>query len=403
MIETTLLKKSQEFAEAQLAKLPGEYHYHNVDHTKDVVKAVIEIADHSNIDEENLENILIASWFHDVGYACGKDDHELESIKIMKQKLSEWKASPEKIYDISNIIESTKMPQAPKDLASEIICDADLYHLSSSDFMEKSEVLRKELTDTCKKDLSAEKWNEMTREFMSNHSYFTNYGKTILEPKKQKNIKKIQAEKKKEKVDKKYVKKLEKEVVKLQNKLDQKKVNKPDRGVETMFRVTSKNHLTLSGMADNKANIMISINSIILSVIVTVLFRKFEEFPNLIIPALMLTVVCLVTIVFAVLATRPNVSSGKFTREDIINKKTNLLFFGNFHSMELDNYMWGMKEMMKDADYLYGSLTKDIYFLGIVLGKKYKMLRTSYTIFMFGFVISILAFIVAMFFFPANG
>ncbi|MEQ8243264.1 Pycsar system effector family protein, partial [Fulvivirga sp.] len=112
---------------------------------------------------------------------------------------------------------------------------------------------------------------------------------------------------------------------------------------------------------------------------------------------------CLTTIVFAVLATRPNVSSGKFTTEEIREKKTNLLFFGNFHSMELDNYMWGMREMMKDADFLYGSMIKDIYFLGIVLGKKYRMLRKSYNVFMFGFIISILSFITAMLLYPTAG
>jgi hypothetical protein len=64
--------------------------------------------------------------------------------------------------------------------------------------------------------------------------------------------------------------------------------------------------------------------------------------------------------------------------------------------MQLDDYMWGMKEMLKDGDYLYGSLIKDIYFLGVVLGKKYRMLRISYTIFMFGFVIAILSFLLAI-------
>ena len=75
------------------------------------------------------------------------------------------------------------------------------------------------------------------------------------------------------------------------------------------------------------------------------------------------------------------------------------MFFGNFHNSQLDDYMWGMKEMMKDADFLYGSMIKDIYFLGLVLGKKYKMLRKSYTVFMYGFIVSILAFLIAMLFF----
>jgi len=154
--------------------------------------------------------------------------------------------------------------------------------------------------------------------------------------------------------------------------------------------------MTLSGMADTKANIMISINSIMLSILVSVLIRKFEEYPNLIVPTLIIVVVCLTAIVFSILATRPNITSGKFTRTDIKKKRTNLLFFGNFHRMKLTDYMWGMREMLKDGDYLYGSLTKDIYFLGVVLGKKYRFLRISYTIFMYGFVIAILSFLLAV-------
>jgi hypothetical protein len=149
-------------------------------------------------------------------------------------------------------------------------------------------------------------------------------------------------------------------------------------------------------MADNKSNILITINSIILSVVVSVLVRKLEDNEYLIIPTVMLVSVCLTTMVFAILATRPNISSGRFNREDIKNKRTNLLFFGNFHGMEIENYEWAMKEMMRDADYLYGSLIKDIYYLGKVLGKKYKYLRLSYNIFMYGFVIAILSFVIAM-------
>ena len=195
------------------------------------------------------------------------------------------------------------------------------------------------------------------------------------------------------------VEKLEEKITQLKEKVKRVRDLKPDRGIETMFRTTSKNHMELSSIADNKANIMISINSIILSVMVSVLLRKLEEYPHMTIPAMMLTIVCLTTIVFAVLATRPNISKGKFERLDIVNKETNLLFFGNFHRMSLRDYQWAMREMLQDADYHYGSMIKDIYFLGAVLGKKYRLLRMSYTIFMFGFVLSILGFIVAEIFF----
>jgi hypothetical protein len=96
------------------------------------------------------------------------------------------------------------------------------------------------------------------------------------------------------------------------------------------------------------------------------------------------------------------VNVGRFTREDIDKKKTNLLFFGNFHKMSLEDYTWGMTEMMKDTDYVYASMIQDIYHLGVVLGKKYKQLRIAYNVFMFGLIVSVLAFMIAVLFFPVK-
>ncbi|MEO1050305.1 MAG: Pycsar system effector family protein [Bacteroidota bacterium] len=398
--DTELIAKSREYAEQVLANgMSKDFHYHNLEHTESVAAAAEEIGQASDLNDEELEIVIVSAWFHDVGYRHDRNDHEEESVRIAKQQLSDWGMAEDKVDRVAATIEATRMPQSPKDALGEVLCDADLYHLSTSDFEKYGESLRQEFCDVRGEKYTDEEWLEENRKFFKEHQYFTNYGQTILEPRKKKNIKKIKKKQKKEDVDISYVEGLEDQVIKLKNKMDKDKARRPDRGIETMFRITSKNHLELSAMADNKANIMISINSIILSVMVSVLFRKLEDYPNLIIPTLLLVIVCLTTIVFAVLATRPNISSGKFTREDIANKSTNLLFFGNFHSMKLENYMWGMKEMMKDGDFLYGSLIKDIYFLGIVLGKKYKMLRTSYTIFMYGFVISILSFILAMIFF----
>ena len=63
--------------------------------------------------------------------------------------------------------------------------------------------------------------------------------------------------------------------------------------------------------------------------------------------------------------------------------------------MPLDDFKWGMKEVMKDKDYLYNSMIKDLYFLGLVLSKKYKLLRTTYTVFTIGIIISVASFFIA--------
>lgn len=101
------------------------------------------------------------------------------------------------------------------------------------------------------------------------------------------------------------------------------------------------------------------------------------------------------TIIFAILSTRPKVTKGVFSRQDIENQKVNLLFFGNFYKMPLEEYQWAMNEMMKDKDYLYNSMIKDLYYLGVVLEKKYRLLRLTYNFFMIGIIVSVIAFVIA--------
>jgi len=170
------------------------------------------------------------------------------------------------------------------------------------------------------------------------------------------------------------------------------------KGIQTMLRLTSQNHLRLSEMADRKANILISVNAIIISVILSVLLRKLSTETYLIIPTVLFLLSAVVTIVISILATRPQVTSGSFTMEAVKEKKINLLFFGNFYKTTYEKYDAAMREMMLDTDYLYGSLIKDIFNLGEVLGRKYKLVRIAYNVFMIGIIVSVLAFTIASFF-----
>lgn len=368
------------------------YTYHDHQHTVDVVRVAKEIGESEGLDEADLVCVQIAAWFHDVGHIFVQEEHEKRSIEEATQFLEKEGVDEAFIKKLTDCISATIMPQNPKDILGQILCDADLYHLSSDQYFHRAEKLRKEMNEVRGESMKKKEWRNINIEFLSNHKYFTQYARENFEPNKQTNLETV-----KQSVmsgDKK-LKELQNTIDKLHGKLEKLKNTTPTRGIETMFRLTSKNHIDLSSMADSKANIMISINSIILSIVVSVLLRKLEEYPHFMGPTVILTLVCLATIVLAILATRPNISKGIFTKDDIMNKKTNLLFFGNFHGMSLEEYEWGMKELMKDSEYLYGSLIKDIYFLGAVLGKKYRLLRAAYTTFMFGFVVAVLAFVLA--------
>ncbi|HEX3385474.1 MAG TPA: Pycsar system effector family protein [Mucilaginibacter sp.] len=168
------------------------------------------------------------------------------------------------------------------------------------------------------------------------------------------------------------------------------------RAVQTMFKNTSINHQQLSVMADNKAFIMITVNSIIISVAIGVFIGKFVNNPLMVWPTLLLLAVNIVTIIYSVLATRPNIQSGVFTKEDIEQRKVNLLFFGSYYKMSLEDYEYGMRQMMDDNEFLYGSFIKDIYWQGLVLGRKFRLLRIAYDIFMYGIVASVVGYVLAV-------
>jgi hypothetical protein len=170
------------------------------------------------------------------------------------------------------------------------------------------------------------------------------------------------------------------------------------RGIETMFRTSLRNHIQLSQIADSKANIMLTINGGILAFSLGSLFPRFNVNPVLVLPSCILAAVCVTALIFAVISTIPKVTRGTYTREEIQNKQANLLFFGNFYKMNLEEFEWGINEMIKDRDYLYGSMIRDFYNLGKVLSVKYKYLRISYMIFMIGMVFSVLVFVTAFVF-----
>lgn len=375
-------------------KSPKHNYYHSITHIKFVVNKVLEIGRNEDISEEDLEILQIAAWFHDVGHIESWEGHENVSINHAKNFLQELNYPENKISKVSQCISATQLPSKPKDILEEIICDADIAHIGSEEFLDFSELLKLEIEKRNKTKIKKTEWLKKNIEFVSNHTFFTKYAKTRFEDMRNKNLLMLERMLEKKKESKKRSKQKEKKLNLEKKKLNQKQLNskKSDRGIETMFRNVIRTHVSFSSMADSKANIMISVNTLLLGAIFTILTRKLDTNPHLIIPTVVLTIVSLVTLILAVMVTRPKVSSGTFTKEDIQSKDTNLLFFGNFYKMKLKDFTWGMQEMMEDKDFLYGSMIKDFYYLGQVLGTKYKLLRICYTIFMYGIVLSAILF-----------
>ena len=161
------------------------------------------------------------------------------------------------------------------------------------------------------------------------------------------------------------------------------------RGIETMFRTSYRVHQDLVGIADTKANIMISVNGLIISIILAAVSPRIGGLPLLVLPTSILLVGCVVALVYAVLAARPRVSNTPMTLEDIARNDANILFFGNFVNLSEAEFVEGMRDLMMTQDHLYVNMVRDLYGLGQVLKTKFRLLRVSYNVFMVALVVGV--------------
>jgi HD superfamily phosphodiesterase len=379
--------------------------YHNQQHTEDVVAAAVQIANHYELDEHDTFIVAASAWFHDIGYLKNQEDHEQEGASQAEDFLRGNKLDEVAIELIKSCIIATKMPQTAVTLPEQILCDADLFHLGTKDFFKKDKLMHKESDRLNKQETSKLEWRKSSIVFLESHNYFTDYCQMLLNDQQNKNLEQLRekvakVEEKKDETAKGIAGPLTGAIVESAEKKNKIRNNdKPEKGIETMFRVSSSNHQRLSDMADGKAHIMITVNSIILSAIISLVLRKLDTYGFLIVPTFILLAISLTAMTFAILSTRPSIPEGTFTSQQIEEKNVNLLFFGNFYKMPLSDFNEGMLKMMDDSSFLYGSLIRDLYAQGIVLGKKYFLLRISYNVFMFGLIISVAGFIITYVFF----
>ncbi len=371
--------------------------YHNFEHTQGVVDAAQQIANHYQLNEQDFFTVTVAAYFHDTGYFDDALQHEAKGAALADQFLVENNVGDEVRDNVKSAILATKIPQNPKNQIDKIICDADLFHLGMADFRKNGKLMHKEVELIYDKKISKLDWRKRDIQFMESHRYQTDYVMLLLNDQKLANISKLKSKLSVQEeiaTEQEEPKNVATNLVPEQGKKKGKE-DRPDKGIETMFRITSANNQRLSDMADNKAHILITVNSIMLSLIVSLLLRRLEDHGNLIIPTFILLIVSLTCVVVSILSTRPSIPKGEFTQEDMDNKKVNLLFFGNFYKMSLPSYTAGMTRVMNDKDFLYGTLITDVYSQGVVLGRKYKLIRLAYNIFMFGLIAAVFAFVIA--------
>ncbi len=387
-MENHITKRAEQFIVSLLTnELTEDHQYHDLSHTLSVRDASLVIGRKYQLDDHTLELLELAALFHDSGFARQYEQHEDASMEIAKEFLTREKYPPEKIKKVLELIDITRVGTMPKTMTQKILKDAD-FNTYGRSYRQNAEALRHEWQVFRGQPISEQESVESSVDFWMNHEFFTGEAHALFGEEKRKALKKFKKQKEA-----------------LQNKGGKKK--SPDdfdfslnssKSAQMMFKTTLRNQIDLTNIADNKANIMLTINSGIITVGIPLLFRLIGENPYLIYPVAVLILTCLLSIVFATLATRPAKMSGETDLNQVEKGNTNLFFFGNFFRMPKNEYREGLKKVVENDELLDKTIVNDMYYLGLSLGRKYSRLHTTYSVFMIGMVVTVIVYVIAYLF-----
>lgn len=368
--------------------------HHNFQQTAEMIKMVETIGQGEALPASMVEIAALAAWFYNIGYLFDYGNPREKSIELASKFLRAQDYDGERLKRVLltlNVFQLDKVRILEQQLFSDAVSACSF----PIDYFEKSALHRLELELMLNQQFTKKEWVNFQMQQLLNTRLFTAYGKTQFEPiiaqhiLKQKDIV--------EKVRSGLPDMMEEER-KLRRFQDvEKKI--PSRATQTFFRANYRNHINLSAIADNKANIMISVNSILISVLITILtYRNITETnPSVLLPIVIFLITGLASLIFAVLSARPKITRLNQENINFEEAKRNIVFFGNFVSLDLDQYEAAMDAMFRDGELMYGNMTRDLYYLGKVLEKKYNYLTLSYNIFMIGFVTSVIMFLFTLF------
>lgn len=385
IFRTPLVQKAERFVQNLFDKeIPAQYVYHNFEHTSRVAGMIAELADEAQVSSEDKENLVLSALFHDTGFSISSRDHENHSKEIATRFLESEGLQQQRIDAILKCIDATRLGHVPENRLEMLIKDADTSNLGEENFFEISEQLRQELNAVHNEGIDKLAWDQINLQFLQEHQFYTEEAKNRFSDAKQSHIKSIR----------KRLKKAEKK-----EKAEGPKLLTigSSKSAQTQFKTALRNHIDLSAIADNKANIMLSVNALIITFALPLLGERIAADRSMLPPTLILLTVCIVAMVFATLATRPIPMSGRSTLDDIHQKKSNLFFFGNFYRMSFLEYESGMQKVVGNDELLDSSIIRDLFFLGKALGQKYRYLRLCYNFFMYGLITAVVAFGIALY------
>lgn len=407
-LSVTALTRVQIYAMENIIENASRVVYHDVRFAKRMINHIKTLSEDEGVSEDDLQILSICAWLYASLFSIvrtgskTKDqlfDECAEYVDTHYPALLEsFGVDKIDVVKIVNLLKSAIKIEFTHNQLNGIFSDALAMDITGNQAMDRLKKMYEEavLGDV---NLSLTKFYDLMIGYLSPYKAHTAYGKEHVQPATLTLIQRLEKEKRKLSQKKNIILKKQLEISDEELKELRKNLvgvkGRDVRGIQTLFRTTSRNHYTLNQMVDRKASIMITVNAIILSVVIGGLLRSTGNSLLGILPMAILSIASLFSIIFAILSITPNRTQGEFTVDDIRNKKGNLLYFGNFHNMNFRDYEWGMLQKLSDSNFLYSSMIKDLYYLGKTLQKKYTLIRISLQFFVIGLVSSFVLFMIS--------
>jgi len=379
----TIVDEAREYVRQRFdEELPPQYLFHNFAYAEEIEEKAGELAEAAKVDEATKERLRVAALFYPLGYIGGEDGFAQRSAEELR-KFAQTNGFD--AQEAASWISAAPAASAQSELPVRLLHDAAWNWLGRKRYDRRSDLLQLEWDALDKKNSDPISFGHEMQEFLLNFEYLSSAGKREFDGRRRKNVAKQQ--------DANY---------KIQQKEVKAKTGKNfGRGIDTMYRTAFRNHINLSRIADDKANMMISINTIILSILIAVSgagLSFFEELvfdsPEFLAPIIILLMSSLTAVIFAVFSARPKVTEYRIKKRKLLeSKEASLLYFGNFLKIEKADFVKYLSDMKMDQDSLYDDLGRDLYDLGAVLHRKYLLLTISYNTFIGGLALAVLTFL----------
>jgi hypothetical protein len=385
MIDEDLLNKAANQVEILHKKSGKEgFYFHNFRYIKSKIGIVRELANQYQISNYFQKPLLLAAWFRDAGLLIDYKKPVSHSISTAESFLQENGVDEEFIKKITSLIRTSYTPRANPSLLERILHDADSAYVGKKSFIKKAELLRMEYESFLNKFIDDYDWEKYQYKILSDASFQTEAAFKKYEAVRVKNLKK----------QRERMNKVRKKTSRENKRMDL------GRSIDTFYRINFRNHFNLSSAIDRKSNMMISINTMILAVIIIFAglgFTFYNKFSNnnyrFLAPVITLLLSSLLSVVFAILSARPKVNGYKVDPDRMDGDHPPFSSFANFMNTTFNDFMIRMRELNKDPRTIYDDLSADLYHLGKILNERYRLLHWSYTIFMIGIGISTLLFV----------